>query len=29
NPQEFIKGKYAIILYADGHVMGKGEISLR
>lgn len=29
NPQEFIKGKYAVILYADGHVMGKGEISLR
>ncbi|RZJ82213.1 MAG: hypothetical protein EOO47_01405 [Flavobacterium sp.] len=29
NPQEFIKGTYAIILYADGHVMGKGEIALR
>ena len=29
NPQAFIKGKYAIILYADGHVMGKGDISLR
>jgi hypothetical protein len=29
NPKEFIKGNYAIILYADGYVMGKSEITLR
>jgi len=29
NPKEFIKGKYAIILYADGFVMGKDQIVLR
>ncbi len=29
NPKEFIKGKYSIILYADGYVMGKDEIELR
>lgn len=29
NPKEFIKGKYAVILYADGFVMGKGQIELR
>jgi hypothetical protein len=28
NPKEFIKGTYAIILYADGYVMGKGSIDL-
>lgn len=29
NPAEFIKGTYAIILYADGHVMGKSTIVLK
>jgi len=29
NPKEFIKGTYAIILYADGFIMGKSEITLR
>lgn len=29
NPKEFIKGKYSIILYADGFVMGKNQIELR
>ncbi|MDQ7948249.1 MAG: hypothetical protein REI78_09155 [Pedobacter sp.] len=29
NPKEFIKGKYALILYADGFVMGKTQIELR
>ncbi len=29
NPKEFMKGTYAIILYTDGFVMGKGQISLR
>ncbi len=29
NPKEFIKGKYSIILYADGYVMGKDSIELR
>jgi hypothetical protein len=29
NPKEFIKGIYSIILYADGFVMGKGQIELR
>ena len=28
NPKEFIKGTYAIILYADGFIMGKGSIDL-
>lgn len=28
NPKEFVKGTYAIILYADGYVMGKGAIDL-
>ena len=28
NPKEFIKGTYAIILYADGYVMGKGSVDL-
>jgi hypothetical protein len=29
NPKEFIKGKYLIMLYADGFVMGKEQIDLR
>ena len=29
NPKEFIKGTYAVILYADGYVMGKSQIALR
>lgn len=29
NPKEFIKGKYVVILYADGYTMGKGQIELR
>lgn len=29
NPKEFMEGTYAIILYADGYVMGKSEIKLR
>lgn len=29
NPKEFIKGKYSIILYADGFIMGKQSIDLR
>lgn len=29
NAKEFMEGTYAIILYADGYVMGKGEIKLR
>lgn len=29
NPKEFMKGAYAIILYADGYVMGKDQIVLR
>lgn len=29
NPKEFMKGSYAIILYADGQVMGKSQIDLR
>ena len=29
NPNEFMKGKYSIILYADGFVMGKNQIELR
>jgi len=28
NPAEFIKGNYTVILYADGHVMGKSSITL-
>ena len=28
NPKEFVKGTYAIILYADGFIMGKGSIDL-
>ncbi len=28
NPKDFIKGTYAVILYADGFVMGKGSIDL-
>lgn len=29
NPNSFIKGKYAIILYADGYTMGRSFIELR
>jgi DNA repair exonuclease SbcCD ATPase subunit len=29
NPAAFIKGTYSIILYADGFVMGKSEITLK
>ena len=29
NPNEFIKGEYSIILYADGYTMGRAEIVLR
>jgi FtsZ-binding cell division protein ZapB len=29
NPKEFMKGKYVIILYADGYTMGKSQIELR
>lgn len=29
NPNTFIKGSYAIILYADGFTMGRGSITLR
>nr|WP_068889965.1 hypothetical protein [Pedobacter panaciterrae] len=29
NPNEFIKGEYSIILYADGYTMGRAEIILR
>ena len=29
NPNEFIKGGYSIILYADGFTMGKASITLR
>jgi hypothetical protein len=29
NPKEFIKGTYAIILYTDGFIMGKSQITLR
>lgn len=29
NPKEFMKGTYGIILYADGHIMGKSQIELR
>lgn len=29
NPKEFMKGDYAIILYADGYIMGKSRINLK
>lgn len=29
NPTRFIKGKYTVLLYADGYVMGKSEIVLK
>lgn len=29
NPKEFMKGTYSIILYTDGFIMGKGQITLR
>lgn len=29
NPKEFMKGAYAVILYADGFVMGREQITLR
>ncbi|TCD02884.1 hypothetical protein [Pedobacter psychroterrae] len=29
NPNEFIKGTYSIILYADGYTMGRANIELR
>jgi DNA repair exonuclease SbcCD ATPase subunit len=29
NPDAFIKGNYAVILYADGYVMGKSSITLK
>lgn len=29
NPNQFMKGTYAIILYADGYTMGRSEIALR
>jgi len=29
NPNEFIKGTYSIILYADGYTMGRSHIELR
>lgn len=29
NPNEFIKGTYSIILYADGYTMGRSNIDLR
>jgi len=29
NPSEFIKGNYAVILYADGYVMGKASVTLK
>ncbi|MES2448059.1 MAG: hypothetical protein V4546_12810 [Bacteroidota bacterium] len=29
NPKEFMKGDYAIILYADGYIMGKSKINLK
>ena len=29
NPNEFIKGTYSIILYADGYTMGRSNIELR
>lgn len=29
NPDKFQKGTYTVVLYADGHTMGKGEVTLR
>ncbi|RYD69248.1 MAG: hypothetical protein EOP84_28835 [Verrucomicrobiaceae bacterium] len=29
NPNEFVKGTYSIILYADGYTMGRASIELR
>jgi hypothetical protein len=29
NPAEFQKGTYTVVLYADGHTMGKGQVNLR
>ncbi|MGY4383203.1 putative RNase H-like nuclease (RuvC/YqgF family) [Pedobacter sp. UYP24] len=29
NPNEFVKGTYAVILYADGYTMGRASIELR
>lgn len=29
NPKEFMKGDYSIILYADGYIMGKSQLTLR
>lgn len=29
NPKEFIKGTYSIILYGDGYMMGKSDITLK
>lgn len=29
NPKPFMKGTYSIILYADGYIMGKSQITLR
>jgi prepilin-type processing-associated H-X9-DG protein len=29
NPGNFLKGKYTVVLYADGHVMGKQSITLK
>ncbi|WP_432708791.1 hypothetical protein [Pedobacter sp.] len=29
NPEEFIKGTYAVILYADGFTMGKASVTLK
>jgi hypothetical protein len=29
NPNQFMKGRYAVILYADGYTMGRSEIELR
>lgn len=29
NPNQFMKGTYAVILYADGYTMGRSEITLR
>lgn len=29
NPNKFSKGTYTVVLYADGHTMGKGNVNLR
>jgi len=29
NPGSFLKGTYTVILYADGHIMGKQSIALK